>query len=218
MKLEMFEHTVSYKDLVNKLDFMKAVADERSVPFTNMLKIDGYEDIGLTYMLSSIRNNSVIQNFFEYTKGSLKGLYAMKSASKSLYKITEPIYTNFAYLHNRAWLCLKPDASYDLWVNEQFVIDGIVNYDSLDLCGYVHFVQLDFHDAKGLICCDGFDATNGVFIPKNKREFIKYFNDLLYSKGYEGKFDEMCLSDIFQIFYEIRNCIFESSTYKPVVL
>lgn len=218
MKLEMFEHTVSYKDLVNKLDFMKAVADERSVSFTNMLKIDGYEDIGLTYMLSSIRNNSVIQNFFEYTKGSLKGLYAMKSASKSLYKITEPIYTSFAYLHNRAWLCLKPDASYDLWVNEQFVTDGIVNYDSLDLCGYVHFVQLDFHDAKGLICCDGFDATNGVFIPKNKREFIKYFNDLLYSKGYEGKFDEMCLSDIFQIFYEIRNCIFESSTYKPVVL
>lgn len=218
MKLEMFEHTVSYKDLVNKLDFMKAVADERSVSFTNMLKIDGYEDIGLTYMLSSIRNNSVIQNFFEYTRGSLKGLYAMKSASKSLYKITEPIYMSFVYLHNRAWLCLKPDASYDLWVNEQFVTDEIVNYDLLDLCGYVHFVQLDFHDAKGLICCDGFDATNGVFIPKNKREFIKYFNDLLYSKGYEGKFDEMCLSDIFQIFYEIRNCIFESSTYKPVVL
>lgn len=52
---------------------------------------------------------------------------------------------------------------------------------------------------------------------RNKREFIKYFNDLLYSRGYEGKFDEMTLSSVFQIFYEVRNCIFESSTYKPVV-
>lgn len=218
MKLDVFEHTVTYKDLVNKLNFMRAVADERSVPFENMLKIDGYENIGLSYMLSSIRNNSVIQNFFEYSRGSLKGLYAMKSATKSLYKITEPIYTSFIHLHNRAWLCLKPDATYDLWVNEQFVVDGIIGYDSLDLCGYVHFVQLNFHNAKGLVCCDSLDAVDGVFIPKNKREFIKYFNDLLYSRGYEGKFDEMTLSGIFQIFYEVRNCIFESSTYKPVVL
>lgn len=102
MKLDVFEHTVTYKDLVNKLDFMKAVADERSIPFRNMLKIDGYEDIGLSYMLSSIRNNSVIQNFFENSRGSLKGLYAMKSATKSLYKITEPIYISFVHLHNRA--------------------------------------------------------------------------------------------------------------------
>ena len=218
MKLDVFEHTVTYKDLVNKLNFMRAVAEERSIPFENMLKIDGYEDIGLSYMLSSIRNNSVIQNFFEYTRGSLKGLYAMKSATKSLYKITEPIYTSFIHLHNRAWLCLKPDATYALWVNEQFVADGIIGYDSLDLCGYVHFVQLNFHNAKGLICCDSLDAIDGVFIPRNKREFIKYFNDLLYSRGYEGKFDEMTLSGIFQIFYEVRNCIFESSTYKPVVL
>ena len=218
MKLDVFEHTVTYKDLVNKLNFMRAVADERSVPFENMLRVDGYEDIGLSYMLSSIRNNSVIQNFFEYSRGSLKGLYAMKSATKSLYKITEPIYTSFIHLHNRAWLCLKPDATYDLWVNEQFVADGIIGYDSLDLCGYVHFVQLSFHNAKGLVCCDSLDAIDGVFIPKNKREFIKYFNDLLYSRGYEGKFDEMTLSGIFQIFYEVRNCIFESSTYKPVVL
>lgn len=176
MKLDVFEHTVTYKDLVNKLDFMKAVADEHSIPFRNMLKIDGYEDIGLSYMLSSIRNNSVVQNFFEYSRGSLKGLYAMKSATKSLYKITEPIYISFIHLHNRAWLCLKPDATYDLWVNEQFVVDGIIGYDSLDLCGYVHFVQLNFHNAKGLVCCDSLDAIDGVFIPKNKREFIKYFN------------------------------------------
>lgn len=218
MKLDVFEHTVTYNDLINKLNFMRAVAEERSVPFENMLKIDGYEDIGLSYMLSSIRNNSVVQNFFSYSRGSLKGLYAMKSATRSLCKITEPIYTSFIHLHNRAWLCLKPDATYDLWVNEQFVADGIIGYDSLDLCGYVHFVQLNFHNAKGLVCCDSLDAVDGVFIPKNKREFIKYFNDLLYSRGYEGKFDEMTLSGIFQIFYEVRNCIFESSTYKPVVL
>lgn len=218
MKLDVFEHTVTYNDLINKLNFMRAVAEERSVPFENMLKIDGYENIGLSYMLSSIRNNSVVQNFFSYSRGSLKGLYAMKSATRSLCKITEPIYTSFIHLHNRAWLCLKPDSTYDLWVNEQFVTDGIIGYDSLDLCGYVHFVQLNFHNAKGLVCCDSLDAVDGVFIPKNKREFTKYFNDLLYSRGYEGKFDEMTLSGIFQIFYEVRNCIFESSTYKPVVL
>lgn len=70
MKLDVFEHTVTYK-----LNFMRAIAEERSVPFENMLKIDGYEDIGLSYMLSSIRNNSVVQNFFSYSRGSLKGLY-----------------------------------------------------------------------------------------------------------------------------------------------
>lgn len=58
----------------------------------------------------------------------------------------------------------------------------------------------------------------GVFIPKNKRDFIKYFDHLLYSMGYEGRFDELRLSEIFQIYYEVRNCIFESLTYKPVVL
>ena len=210
MKLDVFEHTVTYNDLVNKLNFMRAVAEERSIPFENMLKIDCYEDIGLSYMLSSIRNNSVVQNFFSYSRGSLKGLYAMKSATRSLCKITEPIYTNFIHLYNRAWLCLKPDSTYDLWVNEQFVTDGII--------GYVYFIQLNFHDSKGLVCCDNLDAIDGVFIPKNKREFIKYFSDLLYSRGYEGKFDEMTLSGVFQIFYEVRNCIFESSTYKPVVL
>lgn len=217
MKLEAFEHILTYKDLVNKLNFMRAVAEERSVPFENMLKIDDYEDIGLSYMLSSIRNNSVVQNFFEYARGSLKGIYYMKSVTKSLCKMTEPIYTSFIHLHNRAWLCLKPDSTYDLWVNEQFVTDGIIGYDSLDLCGYVYFIQLNFHNSKGLICCDNLDAMEGVFIPKNKREFIKYFNDLLYSRGYEGKFDEMKLSDIFQVFYEVCNCIFESSTYKSVV-
>lgn len=217
MKLEAFEHILTYKDLVNKLNFMRAVAEEHSVPFESMLKIDGYEDIGLSYMLSSIRNNSVVQNFFEYSRGSLKGLYYMKSVTKSLCKMTEPIYTSFIHLHNRAWLCLKPDSTYDLWVNEQFVTDDIIGYDSLDLCGYVYFIQLDFHNSRGLICCDNLDAMEGVFIPKNKREFIKYFNDLLYSRGYEGKFDEMKLSDIFQVFYEVCNCIFESSTYKSVV-
>lgn len=217
MKLEAFEHILTYKDLVNKLNFMRAVAEERSVPFENMLKIDGYENIGLSYMLSSIRNNSVVQNFFKYSRGSLKGLYYMKSVTKSLCKMTEPIYTSFIHLHNRAWLCLKSDSTYDLWVNEQFVTDDVIGYDSLDLCGYVYFIQLNFHNSKGLICCDNLDAMDGVFIPKNKREFIKYFNDLLYSRGYEGKFDEMKLSDIFQVFYEVCNCIFESSTYKSVV-
>lgn len=125
----------------------------------------------------------------------------MKSATRSLCKITEPIYTNFIHLHNRAWFCLKPDSTYDLWVNEQFITDGIIDY--------VYFIQLNFHDSKGLVCCDNLDAIDGVF--------IKYFNDLLYSRGYEGKFDEMTLSSVFQIFYEVRNCIFESSTYKPVV-
>lgn len=218
MKLEMFEHTVTYRDLVGKLNAMKAIADEHSIPYDKMLEVQGFESIGLTYMLSSVRNDSIVQNFFEYHRGSLKGLYGMKSATKSLYQITEPIYTGFVYLHNRAWLCLKPDATYDLLVNEQFVTDGIVNYDTLDLCGYIHFVQLDFHEAKGLVCCDSFDAINGVFIPKNKRDFIKYFDHLLYSMGYEGRFDELRLSEIFQIYYEVRNCIFESLTYKLVVL
>lgn len=218
MKLEMFEHTVTYRDLVGKLNAMKAIADEHSIPYDKMLEVQGFESIGLTYMLSSVRNDSIVQNFFEYNRGSLKGLYCMKSATKSLYQITEPIYTGFVYLYNRAWLCLKPDDTYDLLVNEQFVTDGIVNYDTLDLCGYIHFVQLDFHEAKGLVCCDSFDAINGVFIPKNKRDFIKYFDHLLYSMEYEGRFDELRLSEIFQIYYEVRNCIFESLTYKLVVL
>lgn len=35
MKLDVFEHTVIYNDLINKLNFMRAIAEERSVPFEN---------------------------------------------------------------------------------------------------------------------------------------------------------------------------------------
>jgi hypothetical protein len=41
MKLEMFEHTVTYRDLVGKLNAMKAIADEHSIPYDKMLEVQG---------------------------------------------------------------------------------------------------------------------------------------------------------------------------------
>lgn len=216
MKLSAFEHLVTYKGLADSLAFLKAYSEEHMIPFTKTLEIEGFETEKLTYLLSSVRNDILVQNFFEYSRDSLKGLYYGKSASTDLHKLTEPNYVKFIFLHNRVWLCLKPDATYDLFVNEQFVTDGIVNYDDLDLCGYVHFVQLDFNDHKSLIVCEGFDAINGIYLPKSKSDFCRYFSGLVETKGYEGKFDSLRLSEVFQIYYEVRNCIFESSKFKPL--
>ena len=216
MKISAFESILTYRSLIDKLNFMKAYAEEQGIEFSKLLTIDEYKDINLIYYLSSVRNDILIQNFFTYTRGSLKGLYALRSGTKDLYKVTEPIYLDFKYLHNRAWLCEKPDASFDLYINEQLVRDDIANYDILDLCGYVHFIQLDFIDSRGLICCDGFDANRGIFLPKSKEDFTQYFNSLLFSRGYEGKFDELTLSELLQVYYEVCNCIFESTTFKPI--
>ena len=214
MEFSFFKKILTTKDLAHHINLMKSISEEKFIPMESLLKVTGTPYENLRYNMSTSKNGFISHHWFVYEVDGFVGLLFSYVGSDKLVKITEPIYSEFIVMHNCMWLARCKDTSIDVYVYNRLVLCNVTDYDVLDVGGYLNFVQLDTADFRCLVCCDNTDLNYGIFVPKDFSAFEEYYTNRIATLGYSGKLDELPLSSIIQIYYEVKNCIFNNSVYK----
>lgn len=131
--------------------------------------------------------------------------------------MSKPIYNQLISIHPNLWLCLRENLNYDVNVNGKVILSDVQDYDVLDLCECVKFLQLDYCGRTSLICLDMWDNISGVYCIKSREDFDNWFKAVVIKRGYEGKLDNILISQLFQIYFEVINTIFSVSNFKPII-
>lgn len=218
MKLESFYNVHTVEDMKKRLSLMHSVYEDRQISSDNMFKIDGTEYNNLRYVMSSSKNGYIQSHYFTYTNEAtgLVGVCELPSCKKSLIKWCEPKYNNLMSVHTNLWLCLREDLMYDALQGKNVVLSEIQSYDVLALGESLQFLQLEHHGKTSLICLDMWDNINGVHCVKSMEDFDNWFRKIVSKRGYEGKLDNLYVSQLFEVYYEVINSIFMVSDFAPL--
>lgn len=218
MKLDAFHNVHTIDEMKNRLALVHSASVERNVPFESMLKVEGTDYNDLSYVSSSSKDGFIRSHYFYYTdkETGLHGFCELQSSKKELIELSKPIYNQLISIHPNLWLCLREDLNYDVNVNGRVILSGVQNYDVLDLGECVKFLQLDYCGKTSLICLDMWDNISGVYCMKSREDFDEWFKTVVAKRGYEGKLDNLYISQLFQIYFEVINTIFSVSNFKSL--
>lgn len=219
MNRSMFKSVNRAQDLENRILLARSMAEERGTPVDSILAIQGVELPNCKYLMSTQKDGFILNNYFEWTEHSpFVGLAYAPVGSDHIQVITTDEYCKFLVLHDEAWLLLTKDSTYRLCVNRHIYEDSVVSYDILRIGADMFFVQLDYVGYRSLLCLLRDVAHQGYFAPQSLDHFDLWFSQQMARKGYEGKLDGINISEFYQLYYEVRNCIFVSAPFKPLKL
>lgn len=214
MKMSVFKNIRSKDDLGSFLGVIKSYSDEHLVGLDKLLIIeDGLFD-ETRYLLSTAFKNFVHSNWFMFKQGNFYGLAKSRVCSTKLDIVIPANYISFSIFHENVWVAMRDNSTYDLYIYGKCVLSGILSYDVLHIEDCIRFVQIDTSDSRYLICCDEKNLSTGVFIPSSSEAFKNYFVDKICKLGYSGELDMYSVSSLFQLYYEIQNCIFCNGNFK----
>lgn len=219
MKLESFYNVHTLEEMKNRLSVIRSASEERRIPYDNLLKIEDTDYNNLKYALSSSKNGYIQSHYFTYTDASngLVGICELPSCRKSLIELCRPKYNKLINVHPNLWLCLRDDLMYDVLHGKDVILSEIQSYDILALGDSLQFLQLEHHGKTSLICLDMWDNIRGVHCVKSMKDFDNWFRSIVSKRGYEGKLDNLYVSQLFEVYYEVINSIFMVSDFAPLV-
>lgn len=218
MKLELFYDIHTHKELSDRLCVLQSLAEEHCIPYDSALKVENTEYGELTYVMSSMRGGYIQSNYFSYKENSgLVGVVELKAGCKQLSKIADAKYNQVVNIHPFLWVCLRSDLNFDVIYNGEVIIDCVQSYDVLALGSELQFLQLNYQGVTSLICLDLNDLVTGVHLVKSKDDFEQWFYTQVSRRGYEGKLDNVLVSELFQVYFEVVNEIFQVCSFKALV-
>ena len=183
-----------------------------------LLELGNTEYGELTYVMSSMRGGYIQSNYFSYKENSsLVGVVELKAGCKRLSKIADAKYNQVVNIHPSLWVCLRSDLNFDVIYNGEVIIDCVQSYDVLALGSELQFLQLNYRGVTSLICLDLNDLVTGVHLVKSKDDFEQWFYTQVSRRGYEGKLDNVLVSELFQVYFEVVNEIFQVCSFKALV-
>lgn len=220
MKIDIFKSIHTDDDINNTIGILHAMSKEQGVSIDKMLEVENTEYNKLRYVTSNMRMGVVHTNFFQYkdNDSDLLGLCSAKGGSTNLEKWADPLYVSLVCIHNNIWLGLRQDSMFDLYVDKQKVLDGFKSYDILQLEPIFTFLQIDTVDYRSLICCDNSLVYDGCYSPTGLDDFLTWYEKNVITRGYEGGLDNLQVSKVFSVYYEVQNCIFSVRNYKTIDL
>lgn len=218
MKIEVFKHIRTKQDLDNHINFLKNYAVERYVCFEDLMLVENAKYKNLRYAVSTIKDDYIVCNLFVYEgdKDGLFGFCKADSGSTELEEIGEPKYLKLSNIHPKLWLGLCEDLTYEVIKDGVVILEHVQNFNILDLNGCIEFLQLDYQGKTSLICLDMMDTLDGVYCMHSRDEFEAWFSPLFIKRGYEGYLDGVNVSEIFRLYFEVINTIFEVSEFEPI--
>lgn len=218
MKLELFYDIHTHKELSDRLCVLQSLAEEHCIPYDSALKVENTKYGELTYVMSSMRGGYIQSNYFSYKENSgLVGVVELKAGCKRLFKIADAKYNQVVNIHPSLWMCLRSDLNFDVIYNGEVIIDCVQSYDVLALGSELQFLQLNYQGVASLICLDLNDLVTGVHLVKPKDDFEQWFYTQVSRRGYEGKLDNVLVSELFQVYFEVVNEIFQVCNFKALV-
>lgn len=220
MHISVFKSVRTIDDMKNRLGLIQEFAKEHNTSYDKLLGVDGTDYYDLTYALSASKNGYITSNYFTYKDEITKcvGVCELPTASEKFLTLTMPIYNKLITLHPLLWLGIRLDGLYDVILRNRVIATDIISYDVLAMGESVQFLQLDSADGTSLVCLDMWNNVSGVTPISTKEEFKEWFELVVMKRGYEGKLDNLPISGLFQIYFEVINTIFEVSKFKPIVL
>ena len=163
----------------------------------------------------------MVKNWFTYsdTEAPFYGVANCDCCASDIVADTLPVYTQVHRFHDSCWVLGNQKGSYDLFVKGKLCKTQFIKHDILALGNAIGFLQLDTLNTRSLICIEMLDTSEaGLFVPKDINDFKKWFYNRFVRYGYEGALNEMRVSDVFVIYFEVLQCIFETANYVPVAI
>lgn len=218
LKLEALYNVRTLDDMKNCLSLVHSMSEEHRIPYGDMLTIVNTRYNDLRYVLSSSRDGYIKSHYFIYSDKDTKlcGVCELPVGKKELIELCKPNYNKLTNIHPILWMCLREDLTYDILLKGGVVLSNIQNYDVLSLGESIQFLQLDYDGKTSLICLDMWDNVNGVYCIKSKDDFEQWFKTIVTKRGYEGRLDNLSISGLFQIYFEVINTIFTVSIFEPL--
>ena len=218
MNINVFKSVLTIEDMKSRLGLLQEFAREHEVSYDKMLSVQGTDYLDLTYALSSSRNGFVISHYFTYRNSdkNLVGICEMPIVSRRLKALTQPVYNKLITIHPLLWLGIRADGLYDVILVGKIIANDVISYDVLALGESIQFLQLDSDTGTSLICLDMWNCISGVIPISSKEKFKEWFELIITKRGYEGKLDDLSISYLFQIYFEVINTIFVVSKFKPL--
>lgn len=222
MTLEVLKNIRNYNELTNYMNLMKEVTKDKGLSANDIFNVEEYDGdlTELTYMASSVANGNIVRHWFTYKEDNLYGLAYCTIKDFKIKKSTDAEYVNsFMSAHNMSdmWFCYKPNATYDLVVDDKVLVENIVSYDTLQI-GFLHMLQLNFSDGIGLMCYQTDVGTSSIFIPKDVNDFEDWYLRKCKASAYQGYMKDVTAQELFQVEFEVENVIFRLDNYKEVIL
>lgn len=220
MDISAFYSVHTIEDMHNRLSLLQTVAEEHRTTYESMLLVHGTDFNELSYALSSSKNGFVTSHYFTYKDKDtgFVGLCEMPVATKRLAVLAKPIYNQLITVHPLLWLGIRADGLYDVLQSGVVLASDIISYDVLAMGESIQFLQLDSDTGTSLICLDMWNNVSGVAPISSKDEFKEWFEFVVMKRGYEGNLDNLLVSGLFQMYFEVINTIFEVSKFKPIVV
>lgn len=214
MNVSMFSKLRRVGDIQNMLELVNAVEEEHGGHQSQSLfAVDAGDGNKLRYIGSTAKADAVLYHYFTGESGDgLRCIDRVKPGG-GLEKLSGYDYLSFELVAGAAVRAVTQDGLSDLFVDGKRVCRGVAKVDLLTLGSILFFIQLDFPDVRSLVCVDEY---NRVFLPKDADDFHDYFVSRVRQYGYEGHLDMIPVSHLIQIYYEVRNCIFASASYRQV--
>lgn len=217
MNAKIFERLHTRDDIEKTMSILQSASEEHLEPLENMISVEGTKFKNLKYVSSTVKSNYIDKNFFIYDgENGLHGICESRGGSANIKSVIDAEYVEFYSLHTQAWLCQRHDGYMDLLIDYKPILKDIESYDVIGLDDVLTFVQLDKGDHRYLLCLDSCSSTNGYYCPQNAEDFTEWYKDMVIKRGYEGKLNNLYVSALFQIYFEVLNCIFQVGNFVPL--
>lgn len=219
MNKSIFKRCSTISDLRNNIELAKSYAEEHMSPLGDYYAVKGTDLPGLRYQQSTYKDGYIHKNFFSYTNSDNKELWGIAECdclSDDIRPVLPAEYLRVTMYSEQVWTGLRKDGRYDLYLSGQKYEDSFVSTDILQLGGKLLFLQVDNEFYRSLVCIDADDMAKNHYEPTGVEDFKRWFDKRITKNGYDGSLDNVNVSDIFRVYFEVVQCIFIVGCFKAL--
>lgn len=218
MKKEVLKKFITEKEIGKVFNILDGVSKEHNMDMKSLNTIEDDNFGQLKYIASTVKNGIVHTNWLLSENDKKYGICYCRGGSTEIKKYVDNKYLEFRRFHHCLWLFLCEDMTYDLVYKGNVILSKIISYDLIGLSNQINFLQIDTKLNRYLFCIELDDINDGIFSPMDLNDLRQWFLNSVIKRGYEGMLDDLCISDIIRIYFEVQNCIFSVGNFKPFVL
>lgn len=217
-KLELFKNLKTAKDIENTFKLLEAYSDEYEINVQDLFKIDSDEYPNVRYVLSILNKKNVLNHYFEYSyNGTDVGLLSIKPDEKEFTKVSDAKYDKYSIFTETCILMMTSEGYFDLVCKDKVLLSNIDDVQEIGIQPKFSCLRLTLEDGNiSLVCFDYLKKRPKLYFPSDIDEFREWYYEMIEELGYVGMLDDVEISEIVGVLYDVIGSCFLRRNYKPL--